>query len=176
MFIFNVTMQNHSGYSSDYNFADRITLNEYDSEEYLNAEVYLSLMKQSDSAFKYLIEYFEQVEEPTIIVMFGDHQPGDMNDFLDALSSDLSDSLEDLSKLYVVPYIIWANYELEEKEMEYISANYLSSVVMELTGIQLPAYNSFLLQLREEFPVISSKICIDSLGNYMSPGRSFGSK
>lgn len=68
MFIFNVTMQNHSGYSSDYNFADRITLNEYDSEEYLNAEVYLSLMKQSDSAFKYLIEYFEQVEEPTIIV------------------------------------------------------------------------------------------------------------
>lgn len=169
LFIFNVTMQNHSGYSSDYNFADRITLNEYDSEEYLNAEVYLSLMKQSDSAFKYLIEYFEQVEEPTIIVMFGDHQPGDMNDFLDALSSDLSDSLEDLSKLYVVPYIIWANYELEEKEMEYISANYLSSVVMELAGIQLPVYNSFLLQLREEFPVISSKICIDSLGNYMSP-------
>lgn len=78
-------------------------------------------------------------------------------------------SLEDLSKLYVVPYIIWANYEIEEKDIEYISANYLSSVVMEMAGIQLPAYNSFLLQLREEFPVISSKICIDRLGNYMSP-------
>ena len=26
-----------------------------------------------------------------------------------------------------------------------------------------------LLQLREEFPVISSKICIDRLGNYISP-------
>lgn len=169
IFIFNVTMQNHSGYSSDYNFTERITLNDYDSEEYLNAEVYLSLMRQSDSAFKYLIEYFKKVDEPTIVVMFGDHQPGDMNAFLDALSADLSDSLEDLSKLYAVPYIIWANYEIEEKDIEYISANYLSSVVMEMAGIQLPAYNSFLLQLREEFPVISSKICIDRLGNYMSP-------
>ncbi len=169
IFIFNVTIQNHSSYSSDYNFADRITLSDYDSEEYLNAEVYLSLIKQSDSAFQYLIEYFEEVEEPTIIVMFGDHQPGDMNDFLNILSENLTDSLEDLAKLYTVPYVIWANYDIEEIKLDYISANYLSSIVMEMAGINLPPYNEFLLLLREEFPVISSKICIDQLGNYMTP-------
>lgn len=171
-FIFNVTMQNHSGYSTDYDFGTRITVDDFKGQEgSVNAEVYLSLMKQSDSAFKYLIEYFEKEEEPTIIVMFGDHQPGDMNAFLDWLSSDLSDSLEDVSKLYTVPYIIWSNYEMDMdlENTEYISANYLSSMVMDLAGVDLPAYNEFLMELRQEYPVVSSKICVDTEGNYLAP-------
>ncbi len=169
VFYFNVTMQNHSGYSTDYGFADRITVNDYVADGNPNEEVYLSLMRQSDAAFQYLVEYFETVEEPTIILMFGDHQPGDMKDFLDWLGRDLDDSLEDLAKLYIVPYVIWANYDIEESSMEYVSANYLSSVLMEMAGMELPAYHKFLLELREEFPVVSSKICIDSRGNYLSP-------
>ena len=169
MFYFNVTMQNHSGYSTDYGFANRITVNDYVADGNPNEEVYLSLMRQSDAAFQYLVEYFETVEEPTIILMFGDHQPGDMKDFLDWLGRDLDDSLEDLAKLYIVPYVIWANYDIEESSMEYVSANYLSSVLMEMAGMELPAYHKFLLELREEFPVVSSKICIDSRGNYLSP-------
>ena len=53
--------------------------------------------------------------------------------------------------------------------MEYVSANYLSSVLMDMAGMELPGYQKFLLELREEFPVISSKICIDNRGNYLSP-------
>ena len=39
------------------------------------AETYLNLMRISDKAFADLISYFENVAEPTIICMFGDHQP-----------------------------------------------------------------------------------------------------
>ncbi len=39
--------------------------------EYTLAEMYLSLARQSDEAFKNLIGYFEKVDEPTMIVMFG---------------------------------------------------------------------------------------------------------
>ena len=170
LFLFNVTMQNHSGYSTDYNFPDRITVNGSDD---LNAEVYLSLIKESDKAFKYLIEYFEQVDEPTMIVMFGDHQPGDMNNFLDELSKDLTDTVRDTSKLYIVPYIIWTNYDLEKtlEDPELISANYLGSVVMDLANADLPAYNQFLLELRKKYPVISSRITITPDGKYVNTRR-----
>ena len=148
-----------------------VTLPDYQSEEFENAPVYLSLMRQSDQAFKYLVEYFSKVDEPTIILMFGDHQPGDMNAFLDELSKDLDlKNLEDLSKLYTVPYILWTNYEIDESFDigEYVSCNYLSSFVMKLAGIDLPGYNEFLLKLNEEFPVLSAKIVIDKEGNYMT--------
>ena len=36
----------------------------------------MSLIQESDQALEYLVEYFSQQEEPTIILMFGDHQLG----------------------------------------------------------------------------------------------------
>ena len=39
------------------------------------ANQYLSLIHESDKALEYLISYFEECEEPTLIVMFGDHYP-----------------------------------------------------------------------------------------------------
>ena len=35
--------------------------------------MYLSLVKQTDSALQGLIDYFSQAEEDTMIVFFGDH-------------------------------------------------------------------------------------------------------
>ena len=70
-FLFDVTMQNHSGYTNRYFQAD-INCNGYDSDE---ADQYFSLLKLSDEAISYLIRYFQQVDEPTMIIMFGDHSP-----------------------------------------------------------------------------------------------------
>ena len=39
------------------------------------AEQYLTLANETDQAFQMLVDYFSQQEEPTIILMFGDHQP-----------------------------------------------------------------------------------------------------
>ena len=74
-FIFCVTMQNHGGYTEERSagYEPDVKL-DYDGE-YPLAEMYLSLARQSDEAFKNLIVYFEKVDEPTMIVMFGDHWP-----------------------------------------------------------------------------------------------------
>ena len=53
-------------------------------EEYPYAETYLSLARQSDLAFKDLLTYFEKVDEPTMIVMFGDHWPQLEDGFLNS--------------------------------------------------------------------------------------------
>ena len=76
LFIFNVTMQNHSAYSGAWtNLPKEVWLTGEMEGRYNTVNQYLNLIYQSDKAFAYLINYFSQVEEPTMILMFGDHQP-----------------------------------------------------------------------------------------------------
>lgn len=167
LFLFNVTMQNHGWYEDAYeNFDEQIQLTELEDEE-LNR--YLSLLYESDQAFKNLTEYFSNAEEDTIIVMFGDHQPNNylISSICEQNGLDLSNlSTEDLLKRYTVPYVIWANFELPDITIPDISINYLSSVVMDLAGIPKSAYQNFLSELRTEYPVISGMCWQDSNGIY----------
>ena len=39
------------------------------------AEQYLTLAGKTDAAFRALVEYLRVFDEPTIVIMFGDHQP-----------------------------------------------------------------------------------------------------
>lgn len=50
-----------------------VKITSFKAEEAVNR--YLSMMRKSEEALKNLIAYFQQVEEPTVIVVFGDHQP-----------------------------------------------------------------------------------------------------
>ena len=73
-YLFNVTIQNHGGYEKDYdNFKQEIKITDANANDYANR--YLSLVKKTDDALKNLLNYFKSVDEPTIVVMFGDHQP-----------------------------------------------------------------------------------------------------
>ena len=64
LFIFNVTMQNHGGYEGTWdNFANTVDLSA--QGDFPQAEQYFSLIKETDAAFKELIDYFEKVDEPT---------------------------------------------------------------------------------------------------------------
>ena len=75
LFVFNVTMQNHGGYSDTYdNFTPDITVEGVESTP---LSQYLSLVRLSDQALEKLISYFEEADEKTIVVFFGDHQPND---------------------------------------------------------------------------------------------------
>ena len=154
LFIFNVTMQNHGGYDVDNGVIENsIEILNFDSAV---GETYLSLINESDQAFASLLSYFTDVKEPTMIVMFGDHQPALSTDFYANLyGKDLDErSSEELSKQYITPYIIWTNYDSDFTQAEDISANYLASYILECAGLQMSEYNHFLLQLREEIPVI----------------------
>ena len=137
LFIFNVTMQNHSGYAGSHeNFTPYISVKGAEESKVLNN--YLSLLHLSDQALEYLISYFEKVEEPTIIVFFGDHQPTDsVVRPIWELNGISDDSLteEETARRYQVPYIIWSNYEMESEHGKDTSANFLASKVLEAAGI-----------------------------------------
>ncbi|MBR0466700.1 MAG: sulfatase-like hydrolase/transferase [Clostridia bacterium] len=167
-FCFNVTMQNHGGYTmSADNFNECISIN---SETYYNkASKYLSLVKASDDAFKELIDYFSNVNEKTIICMFGDHQPSIETSYIASLLgvNNLSNlTIEQEQKRHITPFYIWANYDIEEKNYEMLSSNYLSSLVLKTAGVKLSDYNKYLLKLSETLPVIDTVGYIDNNGNY----------
>lgn len=168
-FAFNVTMQNHGGYTINaQNFTETIYATNV-SKEYPKANKYLSLIKHTDDAFKGLIEYFSKVKEPTVICMFGDHQPSIETGFISEIMG-----VESLSNLtpeqeqsrYCTPFYIWANYDIEEQEIERLSSNYLSSLVLKTAGIKLTEYNKYLLNLSKTLPVIDNAGYIDAEGNY----------
>ena len=89
--------------------------------------------------------------------MFGDHQPSLGTDFYNQIfeGSGLTEEEKNARK-YITPYIIWSNYDIEEKEYGDISANYLGAVLTEYAGLELPPYYKMLLNLKETYPVISS--------------------
>lgn len=156
-FIFNVTMQNHGGYSEEYsNFTSDILV--FGSEN-ASLNQYLSLIKRTDQEFEKLISYFTKEEEKTIVIFFGDHQP---NDAIAAPVLSLNGkSTKNLSKeeqelRYQVSYVVWANFDIDEKRNYDVSLNYLAADVLQWAGVPTSDYQNFLLELQARIPVISA--------------------
>ena len=165
LFFFDVTMQNHGSYTKSFdNFTPDVEIIDGKGTYLAAAERYLSLCKITDEAFKEFVAYFENQEEPTIIIMFGDHQPADYA--VSAVNQTDTSTLEGAQQQYKVPYILWANYDIEEKEGDVTSANYLALRVLEAAGIEKTGYQSFLTELQEAVPVITSNMTIDSEGTF----------
>jgi len=162
LFIFNVTMQNHGGYEDDYEASVHLT----DYADMPMTEQYLSLIKESDEALQYLLEYYSQVEEPTMIVMFGDHQPSVEEEFYEALYGGPLDELspENYLRRYITPFLVWTNYETPSESVDKLSAQYLSNMVLERANLEMTDYNYFLEQMREMAPVVHM------MGYYNSDG------
>ena len=169
LFVFNVTMQNHGGYDVVFeNFRQDVWLTGKLEGKYPKVDQYLSLMKASDDAFKYLVDYFKSVEEPTMIVMFGDHQPGVENEFFEDISGVLNSEMPREQQLmwYETPFYIWTNYDMEEKEMGRLSAVYLGSHALELANLHITPYDAFLLELSKAVPVVHQLGCYTSEGDF----------
>ncbi|MGI5958791.1 MAG: LTA synthase family protein [Massiliimalia sp.] len=168
IFLFNITMQNHSGYTNpDYESTVSLTGLEGD---YPQTEQYLSLIRESDSALEQLIHYFENVEEPTILLFFGDHQPAIESSFYEEVMGKPLEklSLEELQKRYMTPFVIWANYDIPEQQIDAFSANYLSALLLKTAGLPMPEYQQFLLELSETIPAINANGYLGENGQWYS--------
>ncbi|MBE6538838.1 MAG: LTA synthase family protein [Ruminococcaceae bacterium] len=172
---FCVTMQNHGGYTN---------FREFEEFEYLADEVdelpsglsssskfaiagYTALIKESDRAFGDLVEFFEREKEPTVIIMFGDHQPNSTitKPILKLLGIDEeTEDWNERSNQFRVPFVIWANYDIEEQQGVVTSLNYLNILLSEASGFELTGYQTFRKELQAKYPVITANFCIDSNG------------
>ena len=170
LFLFNVTIQNHGGYD-DEDYPTTVQV-EQAPGEYPQTEQYLSLTKKSDQALEYLIDYFSQQEEPVVVLFFGDHWPNLEPEFLTMLLGQDSENLsfENIMREYQVPFFIWANYDLEGEEIEAVSLNYLSGLLLRAAGLEGTDYTNYLEDLRQTLPVITAVGMLDQEGNWYKNG------
>ena len=135
-FMFNVTMQNHGGYSEDEPAVD-VTVTPVDKELQTPQMLeYLSLIRESDAAFKELTDYFSEAEEDTVILMFGDHQPSmdeGVSEFMDRKLEERDGEL-DSQRRYYASFILWANFDIQEMSDVVTSPGFLRPLLLEAAG------------------------------------------
>ncbi len=166
LFLFNVTMQNHSAYQMAWtNLPREVWLTGALEGRFNTVNQYLSLVYQSDQAFEYLLDYFSQVEEPTLILLFGDHQPQVATNFYtDVLGTAPDTALA--QKKQMVPLVLWANYDIPEAQGVELSLNYLSALLMDTANLPMTGYQKYLARLWEAAPVINTVGIRDAGGNW----------
>ncbi len=168
-YMYNVTIQNHGSYSLDNGVVDAGISIEEDTLQDLQAINYLNLIKKSDEALEELIHYFEQVKEPTVIVLYGDHQPKMESTFFTALRSQNGETklsnLEKSERKYRIPFMIWANFDIPEETGVEISLNYLASYMKQVLNMPMTGFDKYLLELFKTLPVITDIAVVDNEGN-----------
>ena len=149
LFFFGVTMQDHGGYE-DEDFVADVHIEGMEGE-YPSVEQFLSLARLTDDAIREMIEYFSAAEEKVEIVFFGDHQPKVPNEFPEALGGT------DRNLRYLVPFVIWNNYDQRAEEVPLTSLNFLMARTMEEAGVSNAPYFNFLSRLSRTVPAVYSE-------------------
>lgn len=156
VFMFGVTMQNHSGYEyvGD-NYRQTVLLEGY-HQDYDDVEQYLSLIHETDDAMKFLLGYFSKVKDNVVVVFYGDHLPHLNPAFYEEVHCGTFDALDEQQLKYTVPFFVWTNYDIDEETVELTSLNYLSNYVYQAAGLALPEYNRVLLDIQKEIPAMNA--------------------
>ena len=161
-FMYNVTMQNHSPFLSgkdlgDYKLGYKGSLKE--------ANEYMNLISHSDASAKKLINYFKKVDEKTVVLFFGDHQP--------KLEDSFFTDIDKTFKLKQIPYdqrkrissyYLWANFDIDEKKGYDISSNFLEELVLKTAGLGMSGYQQMASDIMKDVPVVSLYGCLDKNG------------
>ena len=145
VFLHAVTMQNHTNYNKD-NYPDDQRVKVTEAPAGLKAstvgalEDFATGIRDADAMLGKLTEYFSQVDEPVILVFWGDHyNPIDSNYDIYTRSGYASDSSAD-PRLHQTTLLMWSNYTDKPVDLGTIAAYDISPVRMNLYGLEQPLY------------------------------------
>lgn len=155
-FIFANTMQNHYHYYPGKFKENTIEVTGVTGESKGLLETYAQGLLGVDDMLKRLVTYYEKLDEPTILVFFGDHQPSLGQDYkaykdIGYLKENDPDFLE---KMYRVPVLVWNNYLPKEKTVLNMSPSFLGAYILNLSQRTGNYFTDYLYQLSQYLPVI----------------------
>lgn len=151
-FIFGVTMQNHMPYDNKKYEKYNIEVNSRKQDENGKSVLknYIQGIYDSNEMFLKIVNFLKNEDQPTILIMFGDHIP--------ALPYYYEGYFK-VEDFYETPYIIWSNYNCDlSKVPEMLSPSYLSISILDICQIDLPWYLKKFKQLYNTYPVINNEV------------------
>lgn len=181
IFSYGLDIQNHGPYFYDkygknLPYQCKVTLSE---EAANNFGSYFLGVKDMDIMLGEVYDMIMSLEEPTIMVFYGDHLPGLGNEpsAFDEIGIKLShDDLAKEIEFYSTPYVILANESgraflnrenVEIQDGNAVSANYLPSMVLDMLNYNKVdnffIYNS---EMRKKLPIISRNFVFDGVNTY----------
>lgn len=172
-FNFTVTMQNHVGYDGNkFDEQEKIKF----TENVLSEEVadqlgdFATGLHYSDEALGYLVDYFDGIDDPTLIIFFGDHKTnlGSSEKQIYYETGFLTDDMKEEEvdfMLFQTPFLAWSNYEELSEDIGTISAYQLLPTVLGYYNIDKPEYFDFLDMLRKTSSGCISNIVLDKNGS-----------
>lgn len=178
-FNFTVTYQNHGPYSDERFSNNQFLLkkSEYDNKTYNIINNYLAGIDKTDKALKKLIDNLRNDKEPTVVVIFGDHNPWLGKDAIGydmmGINLDLS-TVDGFKNYFETPYIIWGN-EAARKAVNKdfvgvgndVSPNFLMSELFHYLGWEGNEYMQYMMNVKEYFDV-TNKVYFKENGDYTS--------
>ena len=178
VFAFGVTIQNHQSYTyTKYGEVPPVPTNAVlTAQEEEALSVYLQGVRDSSAMLLRLTEYLDRLDEPVLLVFWGDHRPALLENYGVYRALGLSmDGLE----AYQTPYLLWANRtyaascDFSALELaETINANYLGAAVYELAGLSgLDPYFDELEDVRRALPVAAHGVYLTADGTALTPAQ-----
>jgi len=181
LFTYTVTIQNHQAYTyKKYSKKpDPAQVSKPVSDSAMEQlSVYMEGVRDSSSMLLGLTNFLDTVDEPTMLVFFGDHRPN-LGSACEELGLEYNKDVspEGIVDTFSTPYVIWANQayadavdlneaygKLELPKNGYISDNYLGAVALQLSGHSgCNAFFDYLNDLRMELPIIRDKVNVYGL-------------
>ncbi|MDY5741563.1 MAG: LTA synthase family protein [Lachnospiraceae bacterium] len=169
VFFFDVTMQNHGDYEADELTAvdTGLRINGLKEDED-RANVYFNLVQHSDRALENLITELKSEDEPTVLVMFGDHQPSLGEAFLNEMMGKDRKKTDE----YQVPFLIWANFPLNKAgipEKPVIGSNFLGTYLLRAVygEEEMNAFHRFQDDVMLRFPAMTIHGSLNQEGEWV---------
>lgn len=139
-----VTMQNHGPHTG---LSDPMGVDGPLSEsERESAGQYLSGIKHSDDALRALYEQLAEMDERTIVVLYGDHQTPVWPDAVLDASGPMG--------RYETPWVVFANFPTNKVDPGQIGANQLMNQVLDAAGATYTPWTALLHELATEVPAM----------------------
>lgn len=132
--IFAIGVQTHGGYNVEYkNEESEIKVTGELPQEYLNQiQDFVDDLAMVDKMVGELVEYIENLDEPTILAVYSDHLPA-LNAVIDQF---------DAESKYLTPYFIYDNMGKEKTDMD-LEAYQLSTRILDLANMTGGVMNRF---------------------------------
>ena len=124
-FLHIISVEGHGKYPTEQVFKDPYTTVTCDDEATKwKYEYYLNECHEMDTFIGNLIDQLEEIDEPTIMLIYGDHIP----------ALDVTEDVYANGDLYTTRYVIWDNMGLSEED-EDISAYEAGAILLERAGL-----------------------------------------